>query len=201
VTAAPAAPADPSAPAAGPLAGHGTGPATGAVAGLLASAVRDVADHPRPGVVFKDITPVLADAHLLATVVEALAAPFRDQVDVVAAVEARGFVVGAPVAVALGAGLVPVRKAGKLPGVTLGEDYTLEYGTDRVEVVADALVAGQRVLVVDDVVATGGTLDATLRLVRRTGATPVAVAALIELRALGGRQVLGSVPLHALWTT
>lgn len=185
-------------PTGGAPAGAAPPPPISDLSGRLARQIRDVPDHPRPGVVFKDITPVLADGPLFADVVDALAAPFHQAVDTVVAVEARGFIFGAPVAVALAAGFVPVRKAGKLPGVTIAEDYQLEYGTDRLELLHGALQRSQRVLVVDDILATGGTLAATLRLIERAGATVVAVAALIELTALGGRANLPGVTIHAL---
>jgi adenine phosphoribosyltransferase len=196
----------PSPAGAGPSA-HAAGPAPAArvtladeLAATVSRTIRDVADYPRPGVVFKDITPVLADGVLLGAVVAALADPFSDRVDTVVAIEARGFILGAPIALALGAGFVPVRKAGKLPGPTIGEDYALEYGTDRLELHRDALGSGRRILVVDDVVATGGTLAATRRLVERAGAQLVGVAALVELVDLRGRSRLPDVPLHVLLT-
>jgi len=127
-----------------------------ALEALLVRLVRDVVDHPAPGVVFKDITPLMADGRALAATVAAMAAPFVGRVDTVAAIEARGFLLAAPVAVALGAGVIPVRKLGKLPRSTLIERYDLEYGSDSLEVHLDAVRRGQRVLVVDDVVATAG---------------------------------------------
>lgn len=167
------------------------------------SLVRDVPDFPEPGVVFKDISGLLADHAAFVDVVEELAAPGRDDtgqvvVDKVAGVEARGFILAAPVAVSLGVGFVPVRKAGKLPGETLSQSYALEYGEATLEIHRDAFVAGDRVLVIDDVLATGGTVQATTRLVQGVGATVTAVAVLIELGFLGGRAKLGDVPLVAL---
>lgn len=169
------------------------------------SLVRDVPDFPEKGVVFKDISALLADHPAFVEVVEELAASGRDGsaetvVDKVAGVEARGFILAAPVAVALGVGFVPVRKAGKLPGETLAQSYALEYGEATLEIHRDAFVAGDRVLVIDDVLATGGTVEATTRLVARAGATVTAVAVLIELGFLGGRARLGDVPLVALTT-
>lgn len=164
----------------------------------LSRLVRNVADFPGPGVLFKDITPVLADHGAFAAAVNGLAAPFRGTVDVVAAIEARGFIFGAPVAVALGVGLVPLRKVGKLPGPTVSESYALEYGTATLEMHADALVEGQRVLLVDDVIATGGTAAAARRLADRAGATVVGVAALIELTELDGRRHLHGIDIHVL---
>jgi len=166
----------------------------------LAPLVRDVRDHPSPGVVFKDITPLLADAGALRRAVHALAEPFTGRVDTVAAIEARGFLLAGPVAVALGAGVVPLRKLGKLPWSTMTESYDLEYGQDSLEVHLDALSTGHRVLVLDDVIATGGTAGAAVSLVRRVGGTVVGLAALLEITALGGRDRLAAmVPeLHVL---
>jgi len=167
---------------------------------LLAPLIRDVADYPAAGVVFKDITPLMADARALAASVAALAAPFLGRVDMVAAIEARGFLLASPVAVALGAGVVPLRKTGKLPWSTMSESYDLEYGADSLEVHLDAVAEGQRVLVVDDIVATGGTARAAVELIRRAGAGVVGLAALLEIVALGGRERLAaSVPeIHVL---
>lgn len=158
----------------------------------LRSLIRDIPDHPEPGVVFKDITPLLGDPQGLAVTVRAIREQFAgDGVDHVVGIEARGFIFGAPVAHALGAGFVPVRKPGKLPWRTVAEDYSLEYGTDRLEMHVDAITAGQRVLVVDDVLATGGTAAATTRLVERSGATVVGLAFVLELGFLEGRGKLG----------
>ena len=160
----------------------------------LLAKVRDVPDFPKPGIVFKDITPLLADHATFTEVVEALAAPFRDaSVDAVAGIEARGFVLGAPVALALGAGFVPVRKQGKLPGATVSASYQLEYGSATLEVTSDAFIRDQRVLVVDDVLATGGTAAATVDLVRRCGGEVVGVSMLMELGFLDGRAALAAV--------
>ena len=153
--------------------------------------VRDVADWPKPGVVFKDITPLLGDPGALAAAISALAAPFAGRaITKVVGIEARGFVIGAPVAVHLGAGFVPVRKPGKLPGATESEQYELEYGTDRLEIHADAIEPGEQVLIVDDVIATGGTAAATIRLVERLGGTVVGLGFVIELGFLGGHAQL-----------
>lgn len=161
--------------------------------------IRDVRDFPRPGVVFKDITPVLADADGFAAAVDAMAAPWRGiALDAVFAVESRGFILGAALARALGLGFVPVRKAGKLPAPALAQRYELEYGSDCLEVHADAAFPGARVLLVDDVLATGGTLAAALALARRQGASVVGAAVLIELGDLGGRAHWDpDVPLEA----
>ena len=172
---------------------------------VMARLVRDVPDFPEPGVVFKDITPLLADHDGFSTVVTALAAAGRDAtgapvVDKVVGMEARGFILAAPVALQLGAGFVPVRKAGKLPGDTHAVSYALEYGQATLELHRDAVEEGDRVLVVDDVLATGGTADATRQLVERSGGTPVALAVLIELAFLHGRDAIGDLPLHALST-
>ncbi|HSA51124.1 MAG TPA: adenine phosphoribosyltransferase [Yinghuangia sp.] len=155
---------------------------------LLESRIRDVPDWPKPGVVFKDISPLLADQQAFGALVEALA----DQctavgVDKVVGIEARGFILAAPVAFRTGAGFVPVRKMGKLPCATYAENYELEYGSATLEVHQDAFVAGDRVLVIDDVLATGGTVGATIELIRRAGARVVGVSVLMELGFLGGR--------------
>lgn len=163
--------------------------------------VRDIPDFPKPGIVFKDITPMLADAGGFAGAVDALAEPWRDTpLDAIVAVEARGFIFGAPLAHALGIGFVPVRKPGKLPGRTVRQTYALEYGEDTLEIHADALPAGARVLLVDDVLATGGTLDATRALVERLDARVVGASVLIELSILDGRaRWNGNAPLRAAW--
>ncbi|HLN43745.1 MAG TPA: adenine phosphoribosyltransferase [Acidimicrobiales bacterium] len=160
--------------------------------------VRDVVGFPQPDVTFKDITPVLADAAAFADTVAWLAAPFAGNVDTVAAIEARGFILGAPVAYALGTGLVPVRKVGKLPAATMAEAYLLEYGEATLEMHIDAVGPGDRVLIVDDVIATGGTLLATASVLRRAGAVVVGVAALLELAAMRGRDRLEGLDLHVL---
>ena len=151
--------------------------------------VRDVPDFPKPGILFKDITPVLADAAAFAAAVSAMAEPWRDAgLHAVAGIESRGFILGAAMAQALGTGFVPVRKPGRLPAETLSQDYALEYGTDRLEVHVDAVPPGAKVLLVDDVLATGGTLVAALDLLRRQGAEVAGAAVLFEMRALGGRE-------------
>ena len=157
----------------------------------LRGLVRDFPDHPQPGVVFKDITPLLADAAAFRKAIEGLAEPFvGSAVSHVVGIEARGFIVAAPVAHQLGAGFIPVRKAGKLPWHTVAQQYALEYGTDTLELHADAVTGGDRVLIIDDVLATGGTAHATATLVSGTGATVVGLGFLIELEFLGGRSRL-----------
>ncbi|MEN3121721.1 adenine phosphoribosyltransferase [Janibacter sp. LM] len=163
-------------------------------------ALRDVPDFPEPGVTFKDITPLLADAALFADVVRAHARPWHGRVDLVAGLEARGFIFGAAVALELGVGFVPVRKAGKLPGTTVGLDYALEYGSARIEVHEDAVAAGSRVLVVDDVLATGGTARAACELLESCGAVVPAVEILVEIAVLDGRAALAGRDVRALVT-
>ncbi|HEU4699764.1 MAG TPA: adenine phosphoribosyltransferase [Gemmatimonadales bacterium] len=165
----------------------------------IRAAIRRIPDYPKPGVLFEDITPLLADAALFREVIEGLAAPFRGAgVTHVVGIEARGFVLGAGVALALGCGFVPFRKAGKLPGERLREEYELEYGRDALEAHRETWVAGSRVLVVDDVLATGGTADAAGRLVRGLHGTLVGWSFLLEIPALGGRARLVGAPLHVL---
>src|ERR1700724_1861180 len=153
---------------------------------LITTLVRDVPDYPQPGVVFKDITPLLADGQAFSAVVDALAALYGP-VDKVAGIEARGFILAAPVACRLGAGFVPIRKKGKLPGATYAQEYDLEYGTATVEVLTDAFAPAERVLVIDDVLATGGTARATADLVLRAGAQVTGLAVLLELSFLYGQ--------------
>ena len=165
----------------------------------LSALIRDIPDFPEPGIVFKDITPVLADPDAFTTLVEALAEPYRDSgVTKVAGIEARGFTLATPVARLLGAGFIPVRKPGKLPYETVREDYSLEYGTDSLEIHTDAAQPGEKVLLVDDVIATGGTAAAAIRLLKKIGADVVGFAVFIELSFLDGAQMLDGVPLHAL---
>ncbi len=160
----------------------------------LLAKVRDVPDFPNPGILFKDVTPLLADAEAFAATVEGLAAPFRgERPDKVAGIEARGFIFGAPVSQLLGVGFVPVRKKGKLPGDVVAASYDLEYGSATIEVTADAFAEGDRVLIVDDVLATGGTAAAAVRLVRQCGAEVVGIAMLMELGFLQGRDALRDV--------
>lgn len=167
----------------------------------LTSHVRDIADFPRPGVVFKDLTPLFAEPEAFRAAVDAIAEHFADErIDRVLGIEARGFIVAAPVAYRVGAGFTPVRKPGKLPAAIEVEEYALEYGTDALEIHVDALVPGERVLVVDDVLATGGTAAATVRLVERLGAEVVGLAFLLELAFLEGRQHLAGRHVAALAT-
>lgn len=151
--------------------------------------LRDVPDFPRPGILFKDITPVLADAGAFAAAIGEMAAPWRgENLDAVVGIESRGFILGAALALELGAGFVPARKPGKLPARTLSLEYALEYGSDRLHIHTDALPPGARVIVVDDVLATGGTLKAALALTRQQGAEIVGAAVLLELGFLGARK-------------
>ncbi|MEU1265462.1 adenine phosphoribosyltransferase [Streptomyces cellulosae] len=172
---------------------------------LLLSRIRDVADYPEPGVTFKDITPLLADPKAFDALTDALAdVARRADATKVVGLEARGFILGAPVAVRAGLGFIPVRKAGKLPGATLSQSYDLEYGSAEIEVHAEDLGAEDRVLVVDDVLATGGTAEASVQLIRRAGAQVAGLAVLMELGFLGGRArlepALAGAPLEALLT-
>jgi adenine phosphoribosyltransferase len=172
---------------------------------LLDKLVRDVPDYPLPGVLFKDITPLLADHEGFTAVVDALADAGRDAdgtsvVDKVVGMEARGFILAAPVALALGVGFVPVRKAGKLPRETYAASYALEYGHATLEVHQDGIGSGERVLLVDDVLATGGTAQATRRLVERCGGVPHALAVLMDLSFLKGRDAIGDLHLESLRT-
>jgi adenine phosphoribosyltransferase len=166
----------------------------------FADLIRSVPDFPRSGVLFRDITPLLADAGGFADCIAALAEPWRDAgVQAVCGIEARGFIFGAALAQALGAGFVPLRKPGKLPPPVLAVDYQLEYGSDRLEARSDALKPGERVLIVDDVLATGGTLAAAQALVARFGGELAGAAVVVELEALRGRaRWAGDQPLHAL---
>jgi len=167
----------------------------------LKAYIRDVPDFPKKGIVFKDITPLLGAPEALEYTVSALAEPFRLQkVTRVAAIESRGFIFGSCVARLLGAGFVPIRKPGKLPWTTRRNEYVLEYGTDALEIHDDALAPDDRVLLIDDVLATGGTAAAASCLVQESGATLVGVAMVIELSFLNGRTKLNGIPVHALIT-
>jgi len=169
------------------------------VGARVRATIRDVPDFPKPGIIFKDITPVLADAALFRDLIEAMAAVYREQdVAVVAGIESRGFILGGALAAALGAGFIPIRKPGKLPHDRRRVDYSLEYGTDSLEAHVDAVSHGTRVLVVDDVLATGGTASAAIQLVQELGGNVIGVAFLIELAFLSGRDRLHAVPSSAL---
>jgi adenine phosphoribosyltransferase len=181
---------------------------------LIAGLTVDVPDYPEPGVLFRDLTPVFADGTAFRRMVQGLAAPAASDpraaavardgdpgFDVVVGVEARGFLLAAAVALDTGVGVVPVRKAGKLPRERIAADYVLEYGTATLEMHADSIGPGARVLVVDDVLATGGTLGAAIALVERLGGVVVAVSVVVELSALGGRERIAPHTVHSLWTT
>jgi adenine phosphoribosyltransferase len=175
------------------------------VSALIESLIRDIADFPKPGVTFKDITPLLDDHAAFTAVVSALAEAGRDEagtvvVDKVVGMEARGFILAAPVALALGVGFVPVRKPGKLPWKTSAVSYDLEYGQETLEMHTDALAAGERVLVIDDVLATGGTARATAQLVEQASAVVHGLAVMMELSFLPGREAIGDMPLTVLHT-
>ena len=167
------------------------------IASLITSHIRDVPDYPQPGVMFKDITPLLADPKAFGAVIDALAASFGP-VDKVVGIEARGFILAAPVAYQTGAGFVPVRKKGKLPSATFTREYQLEYGTATLEVHQDAFQPGDRVLIVDDVLATGGTARATASLVRQCDAEVAGISVLMELSFLNGRSVLSGLDIRSL---
>ncbi|WP_353950140.1 adenine phosphoribosyltransferase [Knoellia sp. S7-12] len=174
------------------------------VSDLVASRLRDVADFPKPGVVFKDITPLVGDGDAFGAVIRELAARHTSAsksaqpIDAVAGVEARGFIIGAALALELGVGFIPVRKAGKLPGETVQRSYALEYGTATIEIHSDAVSPGQRVLLVDDVLATGGTAIAAWDLLAESGADVVGFETIVELAFLGGREAMGERSVHAL---
>jgi adenine phosphoribosyltransferase len=165
----------------------------------LKALIRDVPDFPLPGILFRDVTPLLRDPGGLAAVVDAFAERFRGaRLDVVAGIESRGFLFGAPLAIALGVGFVPIRKVGKLPAATVRREYALEYGSNTLEMHADAVKTGERVLLVDDLLATGGTARAAAELIEELGATVVAAAFVIELAFLNGREALPGRQVHAL---
>ena len=201
------------------MTGQPTPAADAAVDVVIAGLTVDVPDFPTPGVVFRDLTPVFADGPAFRRIVQGLATPALEDpraaavahaddgvpgdpgFDVVVGVEARGFLLAAAVALHAGVGVVPVRKAGKLPRERVTADYALEYGTATIEMHTDSLLPGQRVLLVDDVLATGGTLAASVALIEELGAVVTAVSVVVELAALGGRQRLAPHVVHALWTT
>jgi adenine phosphoribosyltransferase len=169
------------------------------IVSLIRSHIRDIPDYPQPGVLFKDITPLLAEPAVFSAVVDALADEFGP-VDKVAGIEARGFILAAPVAYRTRAGFVPVRKKGKLPSATFAQEYQLEYGTAILEVHQDAFAPGERVLIVDDVLATGGTARATASLVSQCGAEVAGISVLMELSFLNGRSALTGLDVRALLT-
>ena len=166
---------------------------------LLRKKIRDVPDFPEPGIVFKDITPLLQDRQALELACDLLAGPYADAgVDLVVGIESRGFIFAPAVALRLGAGFVPARKQGKLPWRTVQQSYSLEYGQDVVEMHEDAVAKGQRVLIVDDLIATGGTAVATAQLIRKMGARVIGKAFLVELTFLGGREKLVTPDVHCV---
>ncbi|MFA5907563.1 MAG: adenine phosphoribosyltransferase [Vicinamibacterales bacterium] len=165
----------------------------------LKAKIRHVPDFPKPGILFYDITTLLSDAQGFRDTVDALAAPYMgEDIDQVVGIESRGFILGAAVAITLGCGFVPIRKPGKLPAATHQESYALEYGTDALEIHQDALTTGHRVLIVDDVLATGGTGRAAIDLVRKTGGKVIGAAFLIELDFLNGRSKLAGEPVYSV---
>lgn len=165
------------------------------------SLIRTIPDFPEPGIMFRDITPLLQDSNAYQQAIHNLCVPFEAQkIDQIVAIEARGYLLGAPMALKLNAGFIPVRKEGKLPFDTIKAEYTLEYGHTVIEMHKDALMGQDKVLIVDDVLATGGTLKATIALVEQLGATVAGIAVLIELEALGGRSQLGEYQIFSLLT-
>jgi adenine phosphoribosyltransferase len=165
----------------------------------LKSLIRDIPDFPKPGIMFRDITTLLRDPQGLSYTIDSLAAKCSElSVDYVVGMESRGFIFGAPLAYKMGIGFIPVRKPGKLPGAVHFAEYELEYGVDRLEMHRDAMTSGSRVLIVDDLIATGGTAAATAKLLEQAGCELVGFAFIIELQALGGRQKLPDVPIVTL---
>jgi len=176
------------------------GPLTAPIGEVVAGHLRDIPDFPIAGVTFKDFTPLLSDGPALRAVVQDIAKRYAGRVDVVVGIEARGFIFGAAVAYELGIGFVPVRKAGKLPGSTHSETYDLEYGSAVIEIHTDAFARGTRTLVIDDILATGGTAAATCELIERAGASVEAVEVLVELGFLNGRSKMAGRTVHAILT-
>ena len=164
----------------------------------LKQLIRDIPDFPQPGILFRDITPLLRDAAAFREVTAALAERFRGRVDAVAGIESRGFIFGAPLAAELGVGFIPIRKAGKLPGDKLALEYALEYGTSILEIHTDAVRHGERILLVDDLLATGGTARAAAGLIEAVGGSVAGIAFVIELLFLDGRKALDGFDVHAL---
>lgn len=168
---------------------------------FLKSHIRNIPDFPEPGVIFRDITTLLANPAVFRTTIDAMIEPVKDTpIDKVVVIESRGFIFGTPIAYLLDAGVVPVRKPGKLPGETWAEEYALEYGTNTLEIHRDAIQDGEHILIVDDLLATGGTVEATIRLVERFGGAIAGISVLAELLALHGRDRLGNIPIHSLVT-
>ncbi|BBE50505.1 Adenine phosphoribosyltransferase [Ferriphaselus amnicola] len=158
---------------------------------VIKSKIRTIPDYPHQGIMFRDITTLLKDADGFYATIEALANRYRDvKIDKIVGIESRGFIIGAPLAYALGVGFVPVRKKGKLPSVTIGHDYQLEYGTDRIEIHTDAISSGEQILLVDDLIATGGTAEAAVALIQQVGGVVVECAFVIDLPDVGGRKRL-----------
>ena len=188
----------PSGPASSTQVPANPAPLTAPISEIVATRLRDVPDFPVAGVIFKDFTPLLSDGPALRAVVQDISRRYAGQVDVIVGIEARGLILGAAVAYELGIGFVPVRKAGKLPGETHSAEYELEYGTAVIEVHADAFTGGKRALVMDDVLATGGTAEAACELVERAGASVEAVEVVLELGFLHGRSKLTGRPVHAI---
>ena len=165
----------------------------------LSRLIRDVHDFPKPGIVFKDITPLLADPSGLALAVEYMASPFRrESIDLVVGAESRGFIFGTAIAQSLSCGFIPIRKPGKLPSETRSVEYELEYGTDTLQIHADAIQEGQRVLMVDDLLATGGTMNACIELVNGLKANIVGATFLIELEFLEGKKLFPGIDIHSV---
>ena len=168
-------------------------------ASRVRAAIRDIPDFPKPGIVFKDITPILNDPALFSEVISDLTRRYLPmRIDKIAAMESRGFIFGAPLAEHIGAGFVPLRKFGKLPHTTVAETFNLEYGTETLEVHIDAIQPGERVLILDDLLATGGTAEAATRLVRRIGGDVVEMAFVVELKFLKGRERLAGIPVYSM---
>ncbi len=167
----------------------------------LKDLIRSIPDYPKPGIIFRDVTTLLGHSEGLKTAISQMAEPFKSQrIDAVAGIEARGFILGGAIADRLECGFIPIRKKGKLPWQTIGQEYTLEYGVDVIEMHEDALAPGQRILIVDDLIATGGTAEAAAKLLRRSGAEIVGATFIIDLSDLGGLKLLKShgIPCHAL---
>jgi len=168
------------------------------LADIVRENIREIPDYPSPGVLFRDITPLLANGPAFGALVDALAEHYEGQVDAVAGLESRGFILAAPLALHLGVGMITVRKAGKLPGPVIGVDYALEYGTARMELRPDSIHEGQRVLIIDDVLATGGTARASVQLVEQAGGVVVGLAMLMELTDLAGRDRLAGYTVESV---